>query len=144
MTHTTELRRLPDWPERLTEYLARHTDTPFRWGAHDCARFAAGAVQAITGRDVLSVDWADRAHAAHVLRSAGGLVPAVDQALPRLPSPQWAQRGDVLLVQTPALGGGLRRWLAVADGPRWWAPTATGLTWGSAAQAVQAWGVAHG
>lgn len=145
MTHTIELRRLPDWPERLAAYLDQHRLTPFEWGTHDCVLFAAGAVGAMTGNHgMLPGTWSDRAHAAQLLRRLGGLVPAVDRVLPRLPGPQWAQRGDLLLVQTPTPIGGLRRWIGVADGRRWWAPSATGLTCGSVAQAVQAWGVAHG
>lgn len=137
------LRRLPDWPERLALYLAQHADTPFHWGAHDCVHFAAGAVRAMCGADVLPTHWHDRTQAAQVLRAMGGLEAAVDVALPRLAGTQWAQRGDVLMVRTPTLAGCARRWLAVADGPRWWAPTRTGLASGSTAQAVAAWGVGH-
>lgn len=135
------LQRLPDWPRRLGAYLEAQRGQCFAWGTSDCARFAAGAVQALTGRPVLPWAWADRASAALVLRACGGLVPAVGQVLPELAGPQWAQRGDVLLVQ-PA--GQARRWLAVADSGRWWAPGATGMVSGPAADAVRAWGVGHG
>ena len=44
--------RLPDWRPRLVAYLARITATPFAYGTHDCALFAAGAVEAMTGEDL--------------------------------------------------------------------------------------------
>lgn len=140
------LRRLADWPERLHAYLQRHAATPFAWGMHDCARFAAGAVQAITAHDVLPADWRTRADAVTVLRALGGLVPAVDAALPRLARVGLAWRGDVVLVQTPALQGApgaRRRFLAVVDGGRWWSPGPDGLVLGPMSHAVQAWEVRH-
>ena len=144
MTTRPSLQRLPDWPERLAAHLASHSATPFVWGSHDCVRFAAGAVHAITGRHILPADWSDRAEAARLLRSVGGLVPAVDAVLPRLWTTTLAQRGDVLMVCAPGPAGGWRHWLAVCDGARWWAPSPQGLACGPAAQAVHAWGVAHG
>lgn len=138
------LRRLNDWPERLTEYLRRADDVPFAWGLHDCCRFAGGSVQAITGADVLPADWRDRAQAVQVLRALGGLAPAVDGVLPRLSTPALAQRGDVVLVQASAPQGGRRRWLAVVDGARWWAPSPAGLVQGPMSLAAIGWEVAHG
>lgn len=139
------ITRLPDWPERLAAYLLANAGRRFAWGAHDCVRFAAGAVQTITGRDLLPADWADRTGAARLLRALGGLPAAVGSVLPELPGPALAQRGDVLLVAAPVAGGrALRRWLAVADGARWWVPGPAGLTCGPAALAVRAWGVGHG
>lgn len=135
------LSRLPDWPLRLAAYLEAGRGLAFAWGRSDCVRFAAGAVQAITGRHVLQWDWADRASAAAVLRRCGGLVPGVGQVLPALAGAQWAQRGDVLLVQP---GGRGRRWLAVADSGRWWALGPAGLISGPGSDAVMAWGVGHG
>jgi hypothetical protein len=36
----------------LTAYVARVARLRFQWGQHDCAIFAAGAVEALTGRDL--------------------------------------------------------------------------------------------
>jgi predicted deacylase len=44
--------RLPDWRTRLYAYLLSVEREPFQWGGHDCAHFAAGAVEAMTGRDL--------------------------------------------------------------------------------------------
>lgn len=44
--------RRPDWRGRLATYLAGLAGAPFRPGHHDCALFAAGAVEAMTGADL--------------------------------------------------------------------------------------------
>ena len=44
--------RLPDWRPRLVSYIGGVVRTGFRPGSHDCALFAAGAVQAMTGTDL--------------------------------------------------------------------------------------------
>lgn len=139
------LARLPDWPERLAAYLAHARPLRFTWGTHDCVTFAAGAVQAITGQDVLPLRWPDAAHAARALRRLGGLPAAVGLMLPALATPGLAQRGDVVLVQASVHGGRARRqWLGLADGHRWWTPSATGLESGPMDSACKAWGVGHG
>ena len=43
--------RLPDWEQRLHDYLAANEGAVFSWGRLDCALFSAGAVLAITGVD---------------------------------------------------------------------------------------------
>ena len=45
------MQRLPDWRARLGAHIAAHRTRPFAYGEHDCATFAAGAVQAVTGSD---------------------------------------------------------------------------------------------
>lgn len=132
--------RLPDWPERLADYLASMRGVVFEWGANDCAVFAAGAVLAITGHYVLPATWCDRDEAMNLLRDLRGLVPAVDAALPRLATPALAQRGDVVLVEATDRGP-RRRWLAVCDGAQAWAPGSNGLVAVPMAWAVHAWGV---
>jgi hypothetical protein len=139
------LQRLPDWPERLADYLAAMRPHRFAWGTHDCVRFAAGAIAATTGAQVLRWQWASMADAARVLRQLGPLPVAVGAVLPALAAPALAQRGDVVLVQAPVHAGrAVRQWLAVADGPHWWVPSVTGLASGPMALATRAWGVGHG
>lgn len=48
--------RRADWQGCLTVYLAKVAHAPFRPGRFDCALFAAGAVQAMTGHD-LAAPW---------------------------------------------------------------------------------------
>lgn len=43
--------RRADWHQRLTVYLAECQSRPFAYGRHDCALFAAGAIEAMTGHD---------------------------------------------------------------------------------------------
>lgn len=44
-------QRLPDWRNRLYDYLTRIAPEPLVYGHHDCALFAANAVHAMTGVD---------------------------------------------------------------------------------------------
>ena len=43
------MKRLPDWPKRLHDFVDGVKRQPFDWGTHNCATFAAGAVEAMTG-----------------------------------------------------------------------------------------------
>ena len=43
--------RLYDWEARLAQYVARVAREGFLLGRHDCALFAAGGVEAVTGTD---------------------------------------------------------------------------------------------
>lgn len=43
--------RKHDWRVALENYLLSVWREPFQWGRHDCALFAAGAVEAMTGDD---------------------------------------------------------------------------------------------
>ncbi|MEJ5079806.1 DUF6950 family protein [Ochrobactrum sp. MYb379] len=45
------IKRYHDWRTRLSAYLYEVAHKPFQWGVHDCALFAAGAVEAMTGED---------------------------------------------------------------------------------------------
>ena len=67
----------------------------------DCVRFAAAAVQALTGRDPLaeiSARWTTARGARRVLRRLGGLGAGVDLVLRPVPLAM-ARRGDVALVR---------------------------------------------
>ncbi|MEX5600694.1 hypothetical protein [Pseudophaeobacter sp. C1-32P7] len=56
MSDSEALHRLPDWRQRLEIYVQRVARSPFRPGQNDCALFAAGAVEAMTGAD-LAAEW---------------------------------------------------------------------------------------
>lgn len=131
------MTRLPDWPERLAEYLDGRRDVPFAWGKNDCATFAAGAVEAITG-EPLDIPHVDSATAyAHFERDHGPLDAIVDDTLgKRLPSPAFAQRGDVVLVK---LDG--RDSLGVCIGAEAAAPAADGMLTVPMSTAAAAWRV---
>jgi hypothetical protein len=46
------MKRLPDWNASLHVYVDAVKRSPFDWGAHNCATFAAGAVEAMTGENL--------------------------------------------------------------------------------------------
>ena len=96
--------RLPDWAERLAEYLA-HPHV-FSWTGTNCGQFAAGAVEAITGHDVGAVfrgAKTRRQQLAILKRVAGGDIEAAALMIGGEPlaNPTLAQRGDVVSVPTP-------------------------------------------
>ena len=108
MSHPT---RLPDWRPRLVDYLNRVRAEPLSYGSHDCALFAAGAVEAMTGAD-LAAPYRGRYTTLKggLKRLAGeGLadhVALVRSLLDEVP-PAFAAVGDVAVIGeigTPALG----------------------------------------
>lgn len=93
------MKRFSDWPERLARYIASRTATPFKYGPHDCARFANGAVIAQTGVNVMTgLRYSSAAGAQRILNAEGGLHAAMAARLPEIP-PAMARRGDVGLVR---------------------------------------------
>lgn len=96
------MARLPDWERRLSAYLAEPGRDVFEWGRQDCALFAAGAVEAVTGVHPfpeVAGTYSDAEGAAEVLRGLGGtLFRTIDSAFPRK-EPGFAQRGDLVFAQ---------------------------------------------
>lgn len=105
------VKRFEDWPRRLAAAIEAARGRPFCWGTHDCALFAAGVVEALTGKDFaaeLRGRYTTRAEAVALLGARGGLEAVVTTALgsPRAYT-ALAQRGDVVMIDTddgPALG----------------------------------------
>jgi len=91
--------RRADWRARLAQYVASVAARPFRPGAHDCALFVAGAVEAMTGADAAR-DWRGTyrtlAAGQAALQSAGFLdhVDFVAAICPPV-APSLAQVGDL-------------------------------------------------
>lgn len=49
------MKRLPDWPARLHDFVDGVKRKPFDWQGHNCGEhWAAGAVMAITGEDIVA------------------------------------------------------------------------------------------
>jgi hypothetical protein len=103
--------RLNDWQARLGAYLADCRARSFEIGRHDCALFAAGAVEAMTGHDP-AAEWRGRyttqRGGLRVLRRAGfrDHIAAVAAQFPEIPVPS-ALPGDLAVINTddgPALG----------------------------------------
>jgi hypothetical protein len=102
----TEVRpRLFDWQTRLAAWLSTVRKTPFKEGRHDCALFAAGAVQAMTGTDLAAAfrgRYRTTRGGLRVLRREG-FADHIDLAARHFDeiAPSAAQPGDLVAVQTP-------------------------------------------
>lgn len=121
------MQRYRDWPQRLSAYLRETSRTPFvsvdSYGERDCALFAAGAVQALTGED-LTAEYRPPGsnrpyttyHEGLALTGFKRLSKFVDHLLPRTTRAK-AQRGDIAWVveRTPP-DNHLRGCLMVVDG----------------------------
>lgn len=71
---TLNFTRRPDWRPMLATYMARIARLRFRPGHHDCALFAAGAVEAMTGIDpaaALRGKYARLSDGQRLIRAAG-------------------------------------------------------------------------
>lgn len=140
MSGPTIAVRLPGWPEALAAFIEERRHVPFAWGSNDCATFAADALLAMTGFDVLADlrhRWATAAQADAVLSDMGGLLQAASALLGQpLAQVRQAQRGAVVLarMQGAAIMG------VRLDSARWCAPGAAGLLWRPAAEVRFAWG----
>ena len=131
--------RLQDWMHRLARLMEERLGVPFVWGPNDCAAFAADAVQAQTGHDVLQELRGYRLNQRQALRrerDIGGLPVAIERAGLQPVLPTMAQRGDLVLVaQHP------RPVLAVCNGAEAVAPGRHGLVHVPLSRAVKAWRV---
>lgn len=104
--------RLYNWETRLALYITRVAREGFAWGRHDCALFAAGGVEAVTGTDPAAA-WRGRydslAAGLRLIRAAGHAdhIAAADVMFPAVP-PAMVLPGDLAVVEAedgaPALG----------------------------------------
>jgi cell wall-associated NlpC family hydrolase len=103
------MRRKHSWPEDLHAFIEARKSEPFAWGKNDCCIFAADAILAMTGIDVAAdyrgKSYSDEAGAFAELHQVTGGATVEDAAvyaagkygLKSLPSPLFAQRGDLVL-----------------------------------------------
>jgi hypothetical protein len=92
--------RRPDWPERLHEYVEARRDAPHVWGSNDCAMFAAGAVEAMTGVDPFARwrgTYTDKDTAMCLLSAEGGFEALCLRTFGEPVAVLQARRGDLLL-----------------------------------------------
>jgi hypothetical protein len=131
-----------DRPGLLSEFIAERTREVFRWGANDCALFAADWVRLATGRDPAKAfrgAYSTAIGAAKALRAigAGDLLSTWTSIEGEpLASPKLAQRGDVVAVETdegPAL--------AICLGAEVAAMSPDGIAFLPLAAAIVAWRV---
>jgi uncharacterized protein DUF6950 len=125
-----------DWRARLGDYLATEARTPFLYGTSDCALFAAGAVNAMTGSDPSAAyrgRYTTLRGGLRILRK-DGFHDHVERAAALLTevSPRRSRVGDIAVMETsdgPSLGVVQGEWVAVR--------TMTGLGFVPIDQAVQ-------
>lgn len=91
--------RLPDWTNRLNQYVLSVRDREFGYGAFDCCTFAAGAVEAMTGTDPMPEfrgAYKSRQASAAALKAhgQGTLRKTLGEKLKEVP-PAYGQRGDI-------------------------------------------------
>lgn len=94
--------RSTDWETALAEYLAGKSGAVFAWGTCDCAMFAAGAIEAMTGVDPASElrgRYKSQTGAARVLKRSGAakLAEWVSARFEEI-LPVFAHRGDLVMV----------------------------------------------
>lgn len=98
----SSLKRLPDWPERLSRYVEANANRVFRWGTFDCAQFANGAVEAMTGQAVARCNcYTDSKEAREIM---GCSIPRFVSRIARQQGwrkikPAAAMRGDVVIAK---------------------------------------------
>lgn len=95
--------RLPDWDQRLAAWINAEAVHPFNEADAHCGWFAADAVIAITGIDLVS-EWRGKhktiAGAARALKKAGfeDHIALAASLLPEI-APAFAYRGDLMVIE---------------------------------------------
>ncbi len=96
------MSRFEDWPVRLDAHLDSMRLLNFEWGVRDCVLFAASAVLAMTGEDLVPEfrgRYASKAEAYTLIKASGETLAAcVDLRLPPI-AVKLAGRGDIVMWQ---------------------------------------------
>jgi hypothetical protein len=103
--------RFEHWERRLDAVVEMYGRVAFDWGRYDCCLFAADAVWALAANDPAArwrKAYADEAGAVAIVSAAGGLASLVEASLATIGpheriAPSFAQRGDPVLFEAPAL-----------------------------------------
>ena len=96
------LTRFPNWHWRLQQYMRGLALETFEWGVNDCALWAAGAIEAMTGVDPaadLRGRYSDAEGATELIHSRGWATledTAAELVAPPLASVLEARRGDLI------------------------------------------------
>lgn len=104
------VKRLEDWPKRLSEFLDERRDMPFEWGKNDCLTFLAKGAESMTGVDYYSEysGYSSEEEANDKMKQYGGIVKIIDKHLGvGTRNYMKAKRGDVALVKIPELTAGI-------------------------------------
>lgn len=119
------MKRKKDWRASLVAYVASVSKAEFKPGRHDCALFAAGAVEAMTGED-LAAKWRGKYRSlkrGQVLLQKSGFADHIELAASHFDEvpPLMAQVGDIAVIEASgedALGvvQGSYVWAALTGG----------------------------
>lgn len=98
------MRRRADWPEKLAALIEERRFAEFVWGVHDCAMFAADAVERQTGIDPLA-QWRgayNNEETGALILGGVGIPVFMDAALRAYGfepvAPNLARRGDFVII----------------------------------------------
>lgn len=133
----TKLQRLPDWPERLIEFIEARRTRAFSWGSNDCALFAADAVLSMTGVD-LGAEWRgykSKRKAASIINKIGGM--RAFAASLQEKQVGFAQRGDIVLASMEDM----ETFGVVIDATKWIGPGQSGIESRPMSEAIAVFGV---
>jgi hypothetical protein len=103
------MTRSPNWQQELAQFFSQHRTVPFSWGTADCCTFAADAIKSFTSVDIAEDfrgTYTTEAGALAAINKVCKGTTAADAVtyaankygLKELPSPLFAQRGDLLIV----------------------------------------------
>jgi hypothetical protein len=110
------MKRIEHWATRgLDAFLRSRAATPFAWGTHDCALFAADGIEVMTGVDIAADfrgKYSDEAGALEAIRTVAGGATVADAAawcaakhgLEEWRHPLCAQRGDLVVYEDEITG----------------------------------------
>lgn len=133
------MTRLPDWPERLAEFIESRRHMAFAWGQQDCALFCADAIYAMTGEDVAK-GWrgykTERGARSRIAKVGG--MRAIPSSVGIAEQPiGLAQRGDGVL----ALIDDRETFGIIPGNGHWCGPGPTGLVFRPLSEAIAAFKV---
>ena len=102
------MKRHPEFRTRLINYLAEAEGRPFEYGVNDCALFAAGAIEAMTGENP-AAGWigkykTEEGAAKALLKAGFKSVGEVVASLFEEVDPRSARVGDLMLVDIAEAG----------------------------------------
>ena len=135
--------RVPGWRGALFDYIRYNRDTPYTLGENDCWIFVTGAVTAMTDVDVSKPhrgNYKTVRGALGIIRRAGASNMADFAAtyFKELPSPLYAQIGDIMAIPTDDAFGFA---LGVLTGERIQILTENGIDSHDRSEATRAFGV---
>jgi hypothetical protein len=127
--------RRGDWPEKLADYFDARRDLPFNWQTNDCATFAAGAIEAMTGQAPALPAYKGAAGAARVM-DEGSVRERCEALFGAVLPVAFAQRGDLVLMLMEG-----RETLGICEGDYIAGPGEAGMLFLPRAAGVCAWRV---